>query len=102
MDFVRLLLVLIPVGLFISYYVLFHMVGAGSMTAIGMVSTAILGLAVVTKIITFVFHRDFPDMFFLWNVWGVLCFPIGIVLSISHQEHKSLLCRYLDKINAPE
>jgi hypothetical protein len=102
MDFVRLLLVLIPVGLFISYYVLFHMVGAGSMTAIGMVSTAILGLAVVTKVITFVLHRDFPDMFFLWNLWGVMCFPIGIVLSISHQEHKSLLCKYLDKINAPQ
>jgi len=102
MDFVRLLLVLIPVGLFISYYVLFHMVGAGSMTAIGMVSTAILGLAIVTKVITFVLHRDFPDMFFLWNLWGVMCFPIGIVLSISHQEHKSLLCKYLDKINAPQ
>jgi len=102
MDFVRLLLVLIPVGLLISYYVLFQLIGAGSMTAIGMVSTAILGLAGVAKVIAFVFHRDFPDLFFLWNLWGVLCFPIGMILAISHHEHKSVLCRYLDKINAPE
>lgn len=102
MDLVRLLLVMIPVGLFLSYYVFFHFVGAGSMTAIGMVSTAILGIALVAKGITFVFHLPFPDQFFLWNLWGVLFLPIGFVLAISHQEHKSILCRYLDKINAPE